>query len=144
MAALLQDLRYALRRLRNGPGFAAMVLATTALAIGTSAGCTSLHAVQMPKEDVQEQIASGQLLKPGDRVRLTTADGKVHDFAVTAVDAADGTIKGARDSVRIAEVTTVAKRRVSVGKTLGLVFGVLIGVQVTHDVAEVVTGNYIM
>jgi len=89
------------------------------------AACTTLAPVQLATDDAQQAIATGELLKPGNKVRLITTDGRAHDFAVVAIDTAEGTVEGEKESVRIADIVTVEKRKPSVGKTLGLVLGIV-------------------
>jgi hypothetical protein len=99
------------------------------------AACSALRPVETSTAAAQQQIASGQLLKPGDKVRLITADGKAHELTVTAIDA-DGTVEGKPESVRIADIVTVEKRELAVGKTTGLVLGIVIGLQVGEAVGD--------
>ncbi len=101
--------------------------------------CTTLRPVQLATDDAKQQITSGQLLKPGDKVRLITRDGKAHEFAITAIDAAEGTVKGHADSVRVADIVTVEKRAPALGKTLGLVLGIVGGLQIGAAIGDVVS-----
>jgi hypothetical protein len=74
--------------------------------------------------ELQERIASNELLKIGDRVSIETTDGKTHRFAVTGFDA--GIVNGKIDSVSIDQVRHVGKRTFSPGKTIALVAGMVI------------------
>ena len=56
--------------------------------------CTTLKPVAATPSEVQRQLLSDQLLEPGDRVRLVTADEAVHEFRVTQSDLEDGIVIG--------------------------------------------------
>ena len=87
------------------------------------AGCSTLRPVAGTAPELQERIASGAVLKPGDRVRITTADSHIYEFAVTAIR--DDAIEGKGVAVPLAQVATVKKRYTSTGKT-ALLVGVIV------------------
>lgn len=87
-------------------------------------GCTTLKPVAGTPADLREKIASGQILKAGDRVLIVTTDAKPHRFAVTAIQA--GVIQGKGESVPIDQVASLQKRRFSRGKTIALVAGLAV------------------
>lgn len=89
-----------------------------------NAGCTTLHPIEGTPMDLQERIASNELLKIGDRVSIVTTDGKTHRFTVTGFDA--GIVNGKSESVSIDQVRHVAKRTLSRGKTIALVAGIVV------------------
>lgn len=90
-------------------------------------GCTTLEPVAATPEEVQHQLLAGQLLEPGEVVRLVTTDEVVHKFKVLAVDIEQGVIRGRDDQVAIADVVALETSKVSVGRTTLLVGGVGIG-----------------
>jgi hypothetical protein len=73
-------------------------------------------------------LLSGELLEPGDRVRLVTADEAVHTFRVTEVDRERGIVVGKDNEVPIANIVAVETRETSVGRTALLVGGVGYGI----------------
>jgi hypothetical protein len=79
------------------------------------AGCTTLQPVTGNPAAVQQRIASGALLKPGDHVVVLTKDGRTHDFKVTSVSAS--TVEGRYQSISIDQIASIQKRKLSVGKT---------------------------
>ena len=81
-------------------------------------GCTTLRPSVLSADELRRQISLGELLKPGDDVRLTTMDGAVHEFAVMAVDTDAGLVVGSNESVRIADIVGAGKRELAVGKTV--------------------------
>jgi hypothetical protein len=89
-----------------------------------NAGCTTLHPIEGTPMELQERIASNELLKIGDRVAIVTTDGKTHRFAVVGFGA--GIIKGKAESVSIDQVRHVGKRTFSRGKTIALVAGIVV------------------
>ncbi len=97
-------------------------------ALGSHA-CTTLRPSALSPDELHRQIESGELLKPGDEVRLTTMDGAVHEFAVRAVDTDAGLVVGSNESVRIADIVGAGKRERAIGKTVGLVIGIVGGLQ---------------
>jgi hypothetical protein len=97
----------------------AAVLSMTA----TVMGCTTLHPVAGTSRELRQRIATGELLRSGDRVAIGTTDGREHAFTVKAVD--PGTIRGKHDSIPIDQVVFVHKREFSAGKTLCLVLGIV-------------------
>ena len=88
-------------------------------------GCTSLRPVDLPTGELQREIRVGSLVKPGDTVRVMTADGRRHDMAVTAVDGDTihgNTVDGGFAAVPIDDVATVERREFSTVKTVGLAY----------------------
>ena len=64
--------------------------------------CTTLRPIDGRPNELQQFINSGELLKPGDRVRIVTADQKVHQFAITKIEA--GLIVGPHESLPVDQV----------------------------------------
>jgi len=98
-----------------------------AAAVALSA-CTTLEPVKASPEEVQRMLVYDELVKPGERVRLVTADEVVHEFRVTEVDREQGFIVGEHQRVPISTIVAVDTREVSVGRTSLLAGGVGIGV----------------
>jgi len=113
-----------------------MVLAVVGAAL-CSYGCTTLRPSVLSTDEIRRQIDSGELLKPGDKVRLTTKDGAVHDFQVTAIDTVDGLVVGGKESVRVTDIVGVGKREIAVGKTIGLVIGIVGGLQLGYAIGSI-------
>ncbi|MBN1627388.1 MAG: hypothetical protein JW944_12775 [Deltaproteobacteria bacterium] len=78
-------------------------------------GCTTLKTVEMPQNSVQERISAGDLIDPGDRIKIITNDGKEYEFKVTSVEA--GYVKGKDVEISIRDIALVEKRKISIGKT---------------------------
>jgi hypothetical protein len=68
-------------------------------------GCKTMQPIDGSPTELRQFINSGQLLKPGDRVRIVTADEKVHRFAIKKVEA--GLIVGPNESIPIAQVISL-------------------------------------
>jgi hypothetical protein len=82
-------------------------------------GCTTLQPVANVPSDLSQHFGDGGVLKPGDRVLITTTTGAKHQFRVSSVH--DGVIYGDRDSVPFAEIASVQRRETSAAKTTILV-----------------------
>src|SRR5271169_6174808 len=88
-------------------------------------GCTTLQPVTGNPAALQQRIASGALLKPGDDVDILTKDGRTHVFAVKSVSAS--TIDGQNESISIDRVALIQKRKLNVGATaLAVGLGVVV------------------
>lgn len=98
------------------------------LMILSSTACTTLKPVEVPADELQRQLRTGQLVKPGDQVRLVTDDETVHKFRVSGIDLDQDVILGPDKRVAMGEVVAVETRELSVGRTALLTGGVGIGV----------------
>ena len=78
-------------------------------------GCTTLRPVEFSQATVQQRISAGDLIKPGDKVKIITTDEKQYELNVISV--ADGYIKGKDIEIPINEIALVEKRKLSIGKT---------------------------
>ena len=99
-----------------------------AILIVCIAGCTTLRPVAGVRADLEQRIASGELLTPGDRVKIRTADDKVHRFTVTSID--PKVIYGKRESVPIDQIVSIEKRYFDLEHTVQLVAVTLLGIAV--------------
>lgn len=99
------------------------------------ASCTTLQPVTGKPGAVQQRIASGALLKPGDYVVVLTEDGKTHYFNVTSINAS--TIEGRNESISIDQIASIQKPKLSVGKT-----ALAVGLTVVAAAALVVVSVY--
>lgn len=78
-------------------------------------GCTTLQPVANTPSDLSQHFGDGGVLKPGDRVIITTISGAKHQFRVSSVH--DGVIYGDHDSVPFSEIASVQRREISASKT---------------------------
>lgn len=85
-------------------------------------GCTTFQPVAGSGPELRQQIAAGQLLRPGDHVVITTADGRRHRLVVVAADSA--VVRGRHDSVPTSQVDQVQKPAFSAVRTTALVLGI--------------------
>jgi hypothetical protein len=88
-------------------------------------GCTTLQPVANAPSDLSQHFDDGGVLKPGDRVLITTTSGAKHRFRVSSVH--DGVIYGEHDSVPFSDIASVQRRETSAPKTAILV-AVILGV----------------
>jgi hypothetical protein len=82
-------------------------------------GCTTLRPVANVPGDLSQHFNDGGVLKPGDRVDITTTAGAKRHFRVSSVH--DGVVYGDHDSVPFSEIASVERRESSPGKTSILV-----------------------
>ena len=101
--------------------------------------CNTMRPVLEPRDEFVEQIRSGALLKPGDRIRVVTDDGTREELRVAEIRA-DGTIVGERSEVRVSEIASLEKRERSWVKT-GVLVG-LVGLAVFGSDCEDDSGGY--
>ena len=95
-----------------------------AIVVLLSCACTTLQPTAASPEELQHMITQENLLEPGDRVRLVTADGAVNKFRVREIDLENGMVVGPKESVPIQDIVAVETREVSIGKTAALAGGV--------------------
>jgi hypothetical protein len=88
-------------------------------------GCTTMRPVAGNPSELQQRIASGELIRRGDRVALLTKDGATHEFKVTSLSAS--TIDGKLESIPVDQVAAVQKRELNVGKTVLIVGLTVVG-----------------
>jgi hypothetical protein len=104
------------------------------------AGCTTLKPVRLPQQTLQENISSGGLIQAGDRIQITTIDGKQYEFKVVSIG--DGHVKGEVVDLQIKDIAQVKKREISTGKTAGLVgASLLVAISVAVLVAILAFAN---
>jgi PBP1b-binding outer membrane lipoprotein LpoB len=78
--------------------------------------CTSYNAVKLPDHRYSD-------LNEGDTVKIVTKDGRDLTFQIMAISSE--AIIGKDQHILFSEIVTVKKKQVSVGKTVGLVAGIL-------------------
>jgi hypothetical protein len=71
-------------------------------------GCTTMRPIDGSPSELQQSINSGELLKPGDRVRIVTMDDKTHRFAITKIEA--GRIVGPNESIPVDVILSLEKQ----------------------------------
>src|SRR4051812_28114468 len=111
MDALLQDLRYAVRRLRAAPGFTLAVIATLAIGVGGAAATFSVVDVvalrPLPFPDAGRLVRLRELTPQGEPFSFSDAD--YLDFsthlrtlsATAALRSLQVTMTGAGDALRV-------------------------------------------
>ncbi len=95
-------------------------VAATALLLG---GCTSLKPVELPPEELREQVRNGQIVRPGERVSLTTDDGTTHVFDVLEVTGS--AVRGDAVDVPIDSIVSVRTPQADPARTALAVGGAL-------------------
>jgi hypothetical protein len=68
-------------------------------------GCTTMLPIDGSPTELQQFINSGEFLKPGDRVRIVTADEEAHRFVITKIEA--GLIVGPNESLPVDQVMSL-------------------------------------
>jgi hypothetical protein len=86
-------------------------------------GCTTLQPIANSPSDLSQHFGDGGVLKPGDRVIITTIKGVQHHLRISSVH--DGVIYGDHDSVPFSEIASVERRELSTAKTTILVVVIL-------------------
>jgi hypothetical protein len=77
--------------------------------------CTSLRTIQKSRSEIQEGLTHGDLIHPGDKVRIITNDGKQYDLKVVSIE--KGYVNGQDVDIPIQDIDLIEKRRFSIGKT---------------------------
>ena len=102
-------------------------------------GCTSLKPVDLTAEEAREQVRAGEIARPGERVSVTTEDGRTHEFEV--VEVTDHAIRGDVDNVHIDSIVSLRTRRTDPARTALAVAG---AVAVVYVAAAVDAANSII
>ena len=90
--------------------------------------CSTTSRVEKPPGEMARMIMSGEIELQGEYVSLYTADGDVHKFRVTDVDAAAGVIRGKNETVAINEIVAVEMKEADNVRTGMALAAVWVGV----------------
>jgi len=117
-----------------------MKIISTFIVILLITGCTTLKPVEMSPEQLHARISAGEVLNEGDKVKIVTTDGKIHQFEVTDIN--DTSIVGDDVEVRIVDIVALETREFSGGKTAALVGGsyVALGMLIALAVSGIAVG----
>lgn len=83
--------------------------------------CTSLQGVAIQPEDLQARIRAGELIRPGERIAVTTADGRETAFEV--VERTPLVLRGRGVEVPIDEIVALRTERFDFARTAGATAG---------------------
>lgn len=89
-----------------------------------TSSCTTLQPSEATPQEVQRLILTGDLLKPGDRMKIVTTDLSVYEFRIESIDLDQGLVIGVNEQVRIDDIIALETRQVSIAKTALLAGGV--------------------
>jgi hypothetical protein len=92
------------------------IIACLVIIVFVFSGCTSLKAIQKSRSEIQEGLTRGDLVHPGDKVRIITNDGNQFDLKVVSIG--NGYVKGQDVEISIKDIDLIEKRRISIGKTV--------------------------
>ena len=98
-------------------------------------GSASLKPVDLPPGEVREQVRAGQIARPGQRVSVTTEDGRTHEFEVVQVD--DGSVRGDAADVPIDTIVSVRAMQSDPTRTVLAVVGAVAAVYIVAAVDAV-------
>lgn len=112
-----------LKNRHNGELSVKSYLPMTVAVLFLISACSTLVPLELAPEALQQKITTQDLLQSGDRVKLVTADGKVHKLRVDRVDIDAGVIVGSNQNVVIADVIALETKEFSGGKTALLAAG---------------------
>ena len=104
------------------------------------AGCSTLRPVHGSAEELRAQLRAGTLLKAGDDARIVTDDGVKRELIVSAVT--NERVEGKNASIPIADIVSIDKRRLSVGKNLLLLGAIGVGVLGYEGYSQTHGGHY--
>jgi hypothetical protein len=102
--------------------------------------CMTLTPIELSPDTLHQRLAAGELIKPGDDVKIVTLDGRHHEFTVTEINQMQ--IRGKEMALNIEDIIAVENKEFSWGKTAALVGGtylVVLGILVAT-----VSGAFIM
>ena len=86
-----------------------------------ASACTSMKAVEMSPEQLQQKVSAGEIISVGDSVQIATSDGQTHKFRVTAITA--DLVSGKDIEIPVTDILAVQTREFSGGKTTALAAG---------------------
>ena len=81
----------------------------------------SMKPVDLPREEVQDQVRAGKIVRPGQHVSITTEDGRTQEFEVTKVS--ERTVEGDVANVSINSIESVRARRIDGTRSVLAVVG---------------------
>ena len=102
------------------------------------AGCTTLQPMADNAETLRNELRSGEVVEPGDKVRVVSRDGLSRLLIVTSLD--QYSLKGHPEGVEtddavvtipIDNIVFMEGKRISVGKTAAYTGGATVGVVAT-------------
>ncbi len=105
------------------------LIATLAILLG---GCSSLKPLDLTAEEVREQVRAGEIARPGERVSVTTEDGRTHEFKV--VEVTDHAVRGDDADVPIDTIVSLRTRQTDPARTALTVAGAVAAVYVAAAV----------
>jgi hypothetical protein len=92
------------------------IIACLMIIVFVFSSCTSMRTIQKSRSEIQEGLASGDLIHPGDDIMIITNDGNQYDFKVVSIG--NGYVKGQDIEISIKDIDLLEKRRISIGKTV--------------------------